>query len=78
MTLPDAKQMSNRMDNIKLHIQDLATKLDHTKNLIETANKLTSEISERGNTRGNKKEKKSGALTARPSLQPKKPSKRKV
>jgi hypothetical protein len=67
------------MDNLKLHIQDLASKLDHTKNLIQTANKLTSEISERSHARGSKKDRKStGALTARPSLQPKKTSKRRA
>ena len=35
------------MEDLRTHIKELESKLDHTKNLIRTANKVTSEISER-------------------------------
>ena len=38
------------MEDLRTHIKELESKLDHTKNLIRTVNKVTSEISERKQT----------------------------
>ena len=39
--------ISTKMEDLRTHIKELESKLDHTKHLIRTANKVTSEISER-------------------------------
>ncbi len=39
--------ISSKMEDLRSHIKELESKLDHTKNLIRTANKVTSCISER-------------------------------
>lgn len=39
--------ISTKMEDLRSHIKDLETKLDHTKNLIRTANKVTHDITER-------------------------------
>ncbi len=38
---PNSKEMTSRLDGIKQHIKALETKLDHTKQLIKTANQVT-------------------------------------
>ena len=39
--------ISTKMEDLRSHIKELENKLDHTKNLIRTANKVTYDIAER-------------------------------